>query len=74
MIGLVVLVVIALAVALKFGIGLIGSVAAENQNFQPNEEALKKASAAIPGHTPYGQKPKPGEIRPSMSLQQPKGY
>jgi hypothetical protein len=59
---LVVLIVVAIAIVVKVGGGLLGSVNAENQRFGPSAEMLKKAS--LPGYTPYGQMPKPGEYRP----------
>ena len=59
---LVVLIVVAVVVVVKVGGSLYSSVAADNTQFGPNPEMLKKYS--IPGYTPYGQMPKPGEVRP----------
>ena len=61
---LIAVIVVAVGVAAYFGSGLVGSIKAENSNFEPTPDVLKQLS--VPGYTPYGQDPKPGEIRPGL--------
>ena len=68
-IALVVVIVIAFVVAARFGMGLLREVSADRQQFGPSPEVLKKMSP--PGYTPYGQPPKPGEVRPAFGDYQP---
>lgn len=59
---LIVVTIAALAVVAKVGAGIVHQAMLENQSFEPSDEVLRKISP--PGYTPYGQPPKPGEIRP----------
>ena len=37
----------------------------DSERYRPSPEALRKMSEKLPpGSTPYGQPPKPGEVRP----------
>jgi hypothetical protein len=57
-----------LAVAFTVGGGMVKQSMAERQGFEPSVKTLRRMSP--PGFTPYGEKPKPGEVRPPI---QPSG-
>jgi hypothetical protein len=59
--ALVVVIIVAIIVVVKVGGGLVKDTMADRNQMGPSQATLQKLS--LPGHTPYGQPPKPGEIR-----------
>jgi len=60
-VAVLLIVLIAVAVALRSqGVGM-----SEAERYKPPQALLDKWNKTLPpGYTPYGQKPRPGEVRP----------